>query len=32
MELKGTTTVAIPLDEVYAFWSTFDRFPSFMLV
>ena len=30
MELRATTTVTKPADEVYAFWSSFDRFPSFM--
>ena len=30
MELRGTTTVTRPADEVYGFWSSFDRFPSFM--
>jgi len=30
MELKGTTTVTKPAEEVYAFWSRLDRFPTFM--
>src|SRR3954449_9174888 len=30
MELKGTTTVTKLPEEVYAFWSSLDRFPSFM--
>jgi uncharacterized membrane protein len=30
MELRASTTVTRPLEEVYAFWSGFDRFPSFM--
>jgi uncharacterized membrane protein len=30
MELKGTTTVTKPPEEVYDFWSSLDRFPSFM--
>jgi uncharacterized membrane protein len=30
MELKGTTTVTKPPEEVYAFWSSLERFPSFM--
>jgi hypothetical protein len=30
MELKGTTTVAKPPEEVHGFWSSVDRFPSFM--
>jgi uncharacterized membrane protein len=30
MELKATTTVTKPVDEVYEFWSAFDRFPAFM--
>jgi uncharacterized membrane protein len=30
MELKATTTVSKPRDEVYDFWSRPDRFPSFM--
>jgi uncharacterized membrane protein len=30
MELRGTTTVTKPPEEVYGFWSAFDRFPSFM--
>ena len=30
MELKATATVTKPPDQVYEFWSSFDRFPSFM--
>ena len=30
MELRGTTTVTKPPEEVYRFWSAFDLFPSFM--
>jgi len=30
MELKATTTVTKSPEEVYDFWSRFDRFPSFM--
>jgi uncharacterized membrane protein len=30
MELRGTTTVTKPPEEVYEFWSSFDRFPTFM--
>ena len=30
MELKATTTVTKPPEEVYDFWSSLDRFPSFM--
>jgi uncharacterized membrane protein len=30
MELTGTTTVTQSPDEVFNFWSRFDRFPSFM--
>ena len=30
MELKGTTTVTRPPEEVYGFWSSLDRFPTFM--
>jgi uncharacterized membrane protein len=30
MELKAATTVAKPPEEVYGFWSSLDRFPSFM--
>jgi uncharacterized membrane protein len=30
MELKGTTTVTKPPEEVYDFWSSLDRFPTFM--
>jgi uncharacterized membrane protein len=30
MQLKGTTTVTKPPDEVYDFWSSLERFPSFM--
>jgi len=30
MELRSTTTVTKSPEEVYEFWSAFDRFPSFM--
>jgi uncharacterized membrane protein len=30
MELKSTTTVNRPLEEVYEFWSQLDRLPTFM--
>jgi hypothetical protein len=30
MELKAATTVTKPPEEVYGFWSSLDRFPSFM--
>jgi len=30
MELTATTTVRRPPEEVYDFWSGFDRFPTFM--
>jgi len=30
MELKAATTVMKTPEEVYGFWSSFDRFPSFM--
>ena len=30
MELKAATTVTKPPEEVYAFWSSLDRLPSFM--
>jgi uncharacterized membrane protein len=30
MELKATTTVTKPPDEVYGFWSDLERLPSFM--
>ncbi|MFL6136104.1 MAG: hypothetical protein ACJ72A_25080, partial [Nocardioidaceae bacterium] len=30
MELKGTTTVTKSPEAVSAFWSSLDRFPSFM--
>jgi uncharacterized membrane protein len=30
MELKAATTVTKPPEEVYAFWSRLDRFPTFM--
>jgi uncharacterized membrane protein len=30
MELKSTTTVARPADEVYGFWSKLDQLPTFM--
>ena len=30
MQLKATTTVVKPAEEVYEFWSRLDRLPSFM--
>jgi uncharacterized membrane protein len=30
MELRASTTVTRHLEEVYASWSGFDRFPSFL--
>jgi uncharacterized membrane protein len=30
MELRAATTVTKPPEEVYDFWSSFERFPSFM--
>jgi hypothetical protein len=30
MELKATTTVTKPPEEMYGFWASLDRFPSFM--
>src|SRR4051812_11496635 len=30
MELKSATTVTKSPEEVFEFWSAFDRFPSFM--
>ena len=30
MELKSTTTVAVPAEEAYAFWSRLEQLPTFM--